>query len=117
MGGYMACLFLRVVVLPDVADVLTDMATQHHGQRLDATTDAKDGQLPIVGQLGDKQLGQVALFIDGAQQRTGLFASIMGVIVGTTAEDKAVEVFQGVDDDTGIAQGRYDDGYTASAHD
>ena len=96
-------------------DVLTDMATQHHGQRLDATTDAENGQLTIVGQLGDEQLGQVALLIDGSQQWTGLFASIVRVVVGTTAEDEAVEVFQGVDDDTGIAQGRNDDGYATSA--
>ena len=93
------------------------MAAQHHGQRLDATTDAEDGQLPIVGQLGDEQLGKVALLVDGAQQRTGLFASIVRVVVGTTAEDESVEVFQGVDDDAGIAQGRNDDRYTTSAHD
>ena len=43
-----------MVVTLYVADVLTDVSTKRHGQRLDATTDTEDGQLAVVGQLGDE---------------------------------------------------------------
>ena len=93
------------------------MSTQRHGECLDATADAEDGQLTIVCQLGDEEFGEVALGIDGAQLRPGLFARIVRVVVGTPAEDQCVEALQGVDDDLRIAQWRNDDGDAASTHD
>ena len=54
MSSDIAVFLLRVVVRPNVADVLTNMSSQSHCQRLNAATDAEDGQLTVVGQLGDK---------------------------------------------------------------
>ena len=117
VGGDVARFLLRVVVTLYVADVLTDVSTKRHGQRLDATTDTEDGQLAVVGQLGDEEFGEVALGIDGTQLRPRFFASIVRVVVCTSAEDDSVEVFQGVDDDIRIAQRRNDNGCAASTHD
>ena len=64
MGGFRTVSILRVLDFCDVADVLSHLAAQCNGQCLDATTNAEDGNLPVVGQLGNQQFRNVALAVD-----------------------------------------------------
>ncbi len=64
--GLGAACVLRVAYGGCGADVLLHSAAERHGKRLYAAADAEHGQLPVEGQTGQEQLGQVALGIDGA---------------------------------------------------
>ena len=115
MGSHGALLALRMVEGSDVGDVLTNPSTERHSERLNAPADAQDRQLTIVCQSCDKEFGQVALLIDIAQEGMGFLACIVGVVVATATEHESIDMFQSVDDDVGISQGRNDNGYTASS--
>ena len=39
------------------ADILFHLSPQRHSQGLDASADAEDGKLAVVGQAGDEQFG------------------------------------------------------------
>ena len=56
-------------------DVLRHMTVEGHGQRLNATTDAQHGNLPVIGQPGDEQFGQITLAIDMTKSGRRLLAT------------------------------------------
>ena len=116
MGRLGAIGILGVLDGADGTDILRDFATEGDGEGLDATADAEDGQLTVVGQTGDEQLGQVALFVDAMEQGRGLFTSPEGVDVATAAEDETVDAVEGVDDDVGRVNRGYHEGYTTGGY-
>ena len=92
------------------------MAAKGGGQRLDATADAEDGQLTVVGQSRDEQLGEIALGIDGAEQGGGLLTSPVGVIIAAATENETVDAVEGVEDDVLVGHGGYHKGYASCRH-
>ena len=84
MGGQVSGTLLRM--FDKGLYVLAYLAAKGHGQRLDATADAQHGYLPVVGQSGDEQFGQIALGIDTAQHRFGLLAHPQGVVVAAAGK-------------------------------
>ena len=92
------------------------MTAEGHGQRLDATADAEDRKLTVIGQTRDEQFGEVALGIDSAKQRGGLLTSPVGVVVATATQDEGINARQRVQDDILIGNGGNDQGYTACGH-
>ena len=116
MGGFGAVGILRVLDGGHGADVLRHLAAEGGGEGLDATADAEDGQLTVIGQTGDQQLGEVALLVDAMEQRRGLLASPEGVDVAATAEDQAIDAVEGVEDDMLVGHRGYHKGYAACRH-
>ena len=84
MGGQVSGTLLRM--FDRGLYVLAYLAAKGHSQRLDATADAQHGYLPVVGQSGDEQFGQIALGIDTAQHRFGLLAHPQGVVVAAAGK-------------------------------
>ena len=64
VGGLRAVGILRMLHGGLVADVLIDRSAKGDGKGLDAPADAQHRDLTVVGQTGDQQLRQIALFID-----------------------------------------------------
>ena len=96
--------------------ILRHPATKGHGEGLDATADAEDGDLTIIGETGGQQLGIVALLIDAMKKRRRFFACPEGVVVATTAEDETINPLEGVDDHMAVGNRRDDDRYATCLH-
>ena len=94
------------------ADVLQHLTTQRHRYGLNPTTDAENGYLAVVGQLGNQQFRPVALAVNTTELGLWLLTGIQRVEVGTTAEQQTVDMFQGIDDAVRITQRRDDDRHT-----
>ena len=99
----------------NLRQVLRHMTAEGHGQRLDATADAEDRKLTVIGQTRDEQFGEVALGIDSAKQRGGLLTSPVGVVVATATQDEGINARQRVQDGILIGNRGNDQGYTACA--
>ena len=81
---------------------------------MDATADAEDRHLAVVGQTGDEQFGQVALGVDAAEGRLRLLALIERVDVGTAAEQEGIDAVECGKEHLAVAVGRYDERCAAS---
>jgi hypothetical protein len=97
---------LGVLHFLNVADILCYMATKSHGKRLDAATNTEDRQLAVIGQLGDKQLGEVALAADITKLGRRLLTYPKGIVVATATEDETIETAEGIENHVRIADGR-----------
>ena len=64
MRGLRAVGILRMLHSGLVADVLCHLTAKGDGEGLDAAADAQHRYLAVVGQTGDQQLRQIALFVD-----------------------------------------------------
>ena len=92
------------------AYVLTNLPTKGHSQRLNAATNAEHGHLAVVGQAGDKQLGQVALAVDATESGHRFLAAVQGVDVAATAENKRIDVVERVHQHGLVGRRRNNDG-------
>ena len=95
------------------ADVLCHLAAEGYGECLDASADAEDRNLTVIGQTRDEQLGQIALTVDAVEQRGRLLACPQRIEVAATAEQETIDAREGVDDDIGIGYRGDDQGHTA----
>ena len=77
---------LRMANLRNVADILLNLTTKGHCQRLDTSTDAQHRNLAIIGQLGNQQFRQVTFRIDTTQTGRRLLASIERIKISTTRQ-------------------------------
>ena len=107
---------LRSPVSTHLREILRHLASQGHGEGLDATADAQHRNLTVIGQTGDQEFCVVALLVDAMQQGRRLLASPEGIEIAATTEDQAVDTLQGVDDDVTVCLWGDDDGHAASRH-
>ena len=107
---------LRVLDAAALGNVLRNVSVECHRERLHSAADAENGNLAVVGQARDEQLGQVASRIDAAELRSGFLARPQRVVVGAAAEQQSVELLQHTDNHVLIGHGRNDDGRAASPH-
>ena len=97
-------------------DILLHLAAQGHSQGLDATTDAKDRQLAVVGHTGHEQFGQVALTIDATQARQRFLTTIEGVDIGSTTEQQGINAVERISQHRLISHRRDNHRHATSSH-
>ena len=114
VGGLGAVGILRMLDGGLGGDILRDLATKGDSERLNAATDAKHGQLTVVGQTRDQQLWEIALGVDTTQLGRGFFACPEGIDITTTTEDEGIDTRKCLDDDISIGHRGNDKGNAAS---
>ena len=109
--------FLRMFDGRRGGNVLRDVAAEGHRQRLHTPTNAENRNLTVVGKARQQQFRQVAPRIDATEFRRRLFAAPKRIVVGSTAEQKAVDVLQHIDENPFVGSRRNYHGRSACLND